>query len=362
MKLLFEFPRFHTNNAGMVNALIDDGHEVVFSVVRQSDIEDHSRIKPVRQMQSLASKVLCHLFQQNDAVLPLYFPNIHSHFRFLRNCQLDIAVIRSPYRVICIFTLIYCLIYRKKVLFYSQYLVIRKNNLPKWLFRYFLSVLCNANWMCPLYFKTFDFQKHIPFLVEDNSRKNNRMRENISEGLRLLVVAKSMPRKNIILVIKTLKALLERGFKGSLTIVTEVSTNAHRQHYEEIIACLDELGIAKYVEILRNVEHREMPKIYRACDIFIFPAFNEVASVSLLEAMAHGCVAITSDQNGTATYINHGNNGFVFDPNDMDSLVFIIESLTEQKKYEYIYKNSTFSSTTMTSRKVFLKNFYDAIQ
>ena len=57
MKLLFEFPRFHTNNVGMVNALIDDGHEVVFSVVRQSDIEDHSRIKPVHHKQSLASKV-----------------------------------------------------------------------------------------------------------------------------------------------------------------------------------------------------------------------------------------------------------------------------------------------------------------
>ena len=91
MKLLFEFPRFHTNNVGMVNALIDDGHEVVFSVVRQSDIEDHSRIKPVHHKQSLASKVLCHLFHQNDAVLPLYFPNIRSHFRFLRDFQLDFA-------------------------------------------------------------------------------------------------------------------------------------------------------------------------------------------------------------------------------------------------------------------------------
>ena len=36
MKLLFEFPRFHTNNAGMVKALCDDGHEVTFSVVRES--------------------------------------------------------------------------------------------------------------------------------------------------------------------------------------------------------------------------------------------------------------------------------------------------------------------------------------
>ena len=342
MKLLFEFPRFHTNNVGMVNALIDDGHEVVFSVVRQSDIEDHSRIKPVHHKQSLASKVLCHLFHQNDAVLPLYFPNIRSHFRFLRDFQLDVAIIRSPYRLICIFTLLYCLLYRKKVIFYSQYLVVRKKNLSKWLFRYFLSVLYNGKWMCPLYFKTSDFQIHVPFLVEDKLRKDNRARENISEDLRLLVVAKSEPRKNIKLVIKTLKALLERGFKGSLTIVSEVSTNAHKQNLEEVIACTEKLGITKYVKILQNVEYREMPKIYHACDIFIFPAFNEVASISLLEAMAHGCVAITSDQNGTASYINNGNNGFVFDPNDMETLVRIIESLTEQTKYEYIYKQSIF--------------------
>ena len=91
--------------------------------------------------------------------------------------------------------------------------------------------------MCPLYFKTSDFQIHVPFLVEDKLRKDNRARENISEDLRLLVVAKSEPRKNIKLVIKTLKALLERGFKGSLTIVSEVSTNAHKQNLEEVIAC-----------------------------------------------------------------------------------------------------------------------------
>ena len=120
------------------------------------------------------------------------------------------------------------------------------------------------------------------------------------------------------------------------------------------------LGITKYVKICKMLSIARCQK-YIVHDIFIFD-FNEVASISLLEAMAHGCVAITSDQNGTASYINNGNNGFVFDPNDMETLVRIIESLTEQTKYEYIYKQSIFSSATMTSKKVFLKNFYDAIQ
>ena len=63
MKLLFEFPRFHTNNAGMVQALCDDGHEVTFSVVRESPVEIIQN-KTILQKQCRISKIACHLFRQ----------------------------------------------------------------------------------------------------------------------------------------------------------------------------------------------------------------------------------------------------------------------------------------------------------
>ena len=224
-----------------------------------------------------------------------------------------------------------------------------------------MSVLCNAKWICPIYFTTCDFQVHVPFLVEDTFENKEKTRKDVHGGLKLLVVAKSVPRKNIILVLKALKKLLERDLAISLTLVTEVSTEPHRLYLQEIMSYVEKLQISEHIEILQNIEYSNMANIYRKSDVFILPSFNEPASVSLLEAMVHGCVGISSVQNGTATYISHGDNGFVFDPNDIEALVSLIESLTVSQNYAIIHKNSKHSANLMTSREVFLKHFYDAI-
>ena len=165
---------------------------------------------------------------------------------------------------------------------------------------------------------------HVPFVVEDNHVENALKTENTDSRLRLLLVAKAIPRKNIILVIRTLNELLKRDIRVSLSLVTEVTTKDHHLHLQEILNCVSALGVSRHINILQNVKYSEMANVYRQSDIFILPSFNEPASVSVIEAMAYGCVAISTVQNGTATYINHGENGFIFDPNDMAELVQII--------------------------------------
>lgn len=363
MKFLFEFPRYHTNNVGMVDALLEDGHHVVFSVTRQSIIENHVGITPVFQKQSLVSKFLSSCVRQNPAVLPFYFPGILSHFRFLRRIDFDVAVVRSPLRLIALMTLFYCFIFRRKVLFYSQSVVKKDQCLSKWVFRYSLAKIFRGNWICPLFFESTDFQKHVPFLVDFEAEDHNQKRLGKPDVLSLLVVAKSVPRKNIEFVILAVRALSDKGIDCSLTVVTEVSTQVHRQHVRTLKEVSKNLKVQEIVIFKENVKHAQMREIYCSHDVFILPSFNEPASVSVLEALASGCIVLTSNQNGTSTYFDHGVNGYIFDPNKVEDVLSILLRLhSDERVFNLIRYNGLLNAKGRTSKHVFLEKFHESIR
>jgi len=363
MKFLFEFPRYHTNNVGMVDALVADGHQVVFSVTRQSPIENHSGITPVLQKQSIVSKFLSSCLRQNPAVLPFYCPSIFSHFRFLWESDFNIAVVRSPLRLIALMTLFYCFIFRRKVLFYSQSVVQKDQYLSKWIFRYSLAIIFRGNWICPLFFESTDFQKHVPFLVDFEAEDHDLRRLGKSNVLSLLVVAKSVPRKNIETVILAVKALSDQGVGCTLTVITEVSTPAHRHHITMLKEVVKKLKVEDIMIFKENVEHVHMREIYYTHNVFILPSFDEPASVSVLEALASGCIVLTSNQNGTSTYFDHGVNGYIFDPNKVEDVVSILLGLhSDERVFNLIRYNGLLNARGRTSKHIFLEKFYESIR
>jgi glycosyltransferase involved in cell wall biosynthesis len=62
-----------------------------------------------------------------------------------------------------------------------------------------------------------------------------------------------------------------------------------------------------------------MKYIYQKHDIFLLPANNEPASISILEAMSHGLVVICSDSCATKTYLPSFKNS-IFKSNNAESL------------------------------------------
>src|SRR5690606_10824779 len=89
------------------------------------------------------------------------------------------------------------------------------------------------------------------------------------------------------------------------------------------------LGIENDVQFLGLLSQKQMAEHYKNLDMFIFPtALNESLGLVGLEAMSCGLPIIASNIGAPSAYIDEGNNGYLFETNN-------VESLTE-KIIEYI--------------------------
>lgn len=88
-----------------------------------------------------------------------------------------------------------------------------------------------------------------------------------------------------------------------------------------------------------------MPALYRACDVLIFPSTKGHQARPIFEAGAMHLPVIISDFPETADEVKNGENGLVFTPGDSDALAACIEKLLShqdeaQKLGERNYKNT----------------------
>jgi glycosyltransferase EpsD len=81
---------------------------------------------------------------------------------------------------------------------------------------------------------------------------------------------------------------------------------------------------------------RDIEKLLKNADVFVFPSYREGLPVSLMEAMASGIPMVASKVRGNVDLIEDGVNGFLCDPDDAEdfakkiSLVLNDNQLTER--------------------------------
>ena len=119
------------------------------------------------------------------------------------------------------------------------------------------------------------------------------------------------------------------------------------------------------VIIYKNKVNREdLPKLYNSLDMFIFPTRRRSESLGLvgLEAMACGCIVITTNVYGPSSYIKNKKNGYTFKYDSYEDLVEVIKkvSTTSEEDINKIRSGaqktaSLYDSSTMDSilKKVF---------
>lgn len=130
---------------------------------------------------------------------------------------------------------------------------------------------------------------------------------------------------------------------------------------EELISLTENLGISDKVKFLGK--RSDIGEFLAAIDIFVLPSLWEGQPIALLEALAMGKPCIASAVNGIPEIINHGVNGYLVNPNDIDNLYQamvllmsdnkLCEQLSNQNK---ITISDKFSAQNMANETAILYN------
>lgn len=100
------------------------------------------------------------------------------------------------------------------------------------------------------------------------------------------------PHKNVLRVAEAFAMARKKlGLKHKL-VVGPKHWPAENKKVEKLI---DELGLANEVIFMPYIEPEDMPALYAAADLFVFPSLHEGFGLPILEAMAVGTPVITSN-------------------------------------------------------------------
>lgn len=103
-----------------------------------------------------------------------------------------------------------------------------------------------------------------------------------------------------------------------------------------------ELGIADRVKFLGHVTEEELPLAYERATVFAMPSIAELQSIATMEAMASGRPVIAANAMALPHLVHNGDNGYLFDPDDVDDFVSCLLKVAtaDQKELDRLSENS----------------------
>ena len=171
------------------------------------------------------------------------------------------------------------------------------------------------------------------------SKDDVRKEFGLSESDKLVAsIGELDDNKNHITVIRALAKLSRKDFKY---VGCGVGPNRDMLLAESV-----NLGLKEYT-ILAGYRS-DISDILNAADIFVFPSYHEGMPVSALEAMACGLPVICSEIRGNVDIIHEGDNGYLFEPSDVDTL---------SQKLAYLMDNTSMRNTMGQKNREIVKAF-----
>lgn len=109
-----------------------------------------------------------------------------------------------------------------------------------------------------------------------------------------------------------------------LTIVGDAQDKAYIETLETAIA---QSGLADHIERLPTVPEDQLPDLFNAYDIYLFPSLYEPFSLTLIHALALGIPTIASRAGGNPEIVKDGASGLLFAKGDAADLARAITAL-----------------------------------
>jgi len=105
------------------------------------------------------------------------------------------------------------------------------------------------------------------------------------------------------------------------------------KHQGELIERIRQItsAVQKKIIVEHAIPHQEISRVWLSSDICVLVSKHEGTSISMLEAMAHGCVPVVTNVSGTRQAIEPGNNGFFVKVGDIKAMAQTISLLERER-------------------------------
>jgi len=150
---------------------------------------------------------------------------------------------------------------------------------------------------------------------------------NTDRPLKLVYVGRLVRSKGLFEIIEALMELKRAGreFRFSMAGLG--------QDQGELMAALERAGLGDSVQFLGGVFAAEKRRLWLESDLFVFPSFHmEGLPYSLLEAMAAGCVPITTPVAAIPDVMRDGEHGLFVPAKDAGALAIAVAALDDDRE------------------------------
>lgn len=141
----------------------------------------------------------------------------------------------------------------------------------------------------------------------------------------LTTVGHAVPVKGWDILIDAFAQVRSTVPNASLLLVGSATGNGETDFAQTLFRRVDELGLDREVHFLG--QRADIPQILRASDIFVFPSRSDGQGLALTEALAAGLPCVASRAGGIVDLIEDGDNGLLFDREDVDGLAAHLQEL-----------------------------------
>lgn len=180
--------------------------------------------------------------------------------------------------------------------------------------------------------------------LPENEIEKIRQKHNLTYPF-ILYVGTLEARKNIPTLLKAFYKLKNKGLSHKLVI-----TGKKGWKYKNIFKLTEQLNLQKDVVFTGYVPREDLPALYNAADLFVYPSIYEGFGLPPLEAMACGIPVITSSSSSLPEVV--GNAGIMVSPYDVDGLAkAMYEVLTNEGLKEELRKRGLKRAKLFSWRK-----------
>ena len=141
----------------------------------------------------------------------------------------------------------------------------------------------------------------------------------------VLYVGRVDPEKSLDVLVHAFVDVLQKVPKAHLVVVGDGTA---RQKLEKIA---EKEKIAKHAHFLGRVVGDDLPQIYRTATLFAITSKTETQSIVVMEAMASGLPTVAVKAGAIPELVKHGKNGYIYEPDDKDSVARGIAHILENK-------------------------------